>query len=70
MQVQRTVEGIEVSFTRRRYGHRQWFTWVFYRNGTDWLELGDPWPCFSPTNQEILEALQTRPIARDKLTGN
>jgi hypothetical protein len=42
----------EFSFKRRRYG-RTTYTWAFVKYGSDWLSLGDPWPCLTPKRSEL-----------------
>lgn len=53
------VAGKPVNFTRRRYGATT-FTWVSYHNGSQWVELGDPWPSLNVSREEIEKAIQQK----------
>ena len=54
------VDGIQVTFQRRRYG-RTTYTWVYANINADTSLgcecLGDPWPCIAPPITEIRRAL-------------
>ena len=51
------VDGVKISFVRRRYG-RTTYTWLHaFINGA-WDTIGDPWPCLNPPKREIKEALK------------
>lgn len=53
------VSGYPVHFTRRRYG-KTMFTWVSFYNGSEWIELGDPWPSLQVSATEIAEAIKAK----------
>ena len=48
-----TIDGIALTYTRRRYGNRT-YTWVYALLDDVWTDLGDPWP--SILEQFLLEA--------------
>jgi hypothetical protein len=50
------IDGRALAFTRRRYG-KTTYTWVFVWDGTQWVDLGDPWPVLSPKHSELKEAI-------------
>lgn len=54
------IDGIQVTFERRRYG-RQTYTWGFANINADTSlgceSLGDPWPCVTPKVSELRTAL-------------
>ena len=54
------IDGIQVTFTRRRYG-RQTYTWAHANINADTSlgcePLGDPWPCMTPKISELRAAL-------------
>ena len=46
-----TLDGIALTYTRRRYGNRT-YTWVQALLDDVWTDLGDPWPSIHvPQNQ-------------------
>lgn len=49
-----------VSFTRRRYGSRNWFCWVDVYLENRWQSLGDPWNKFRPQDDEIRQVIEQR----------
>ena len=50
--VDRILEGIALSFTRRRYSACT-YTWVEAWIGGQWVSLGDPWPCLTPSTKSL-----------------
>ena len=48
-----SILGLNVSFTRRRYGASQWYCWVHVELAGQWISLGDPWPCVTPKREEL-----------------
>ena len=58
MAVHRIVLHHPVNFVRRRYSDRT-FTWaeVFRKESSQWVSLGDPWPCLTPAKKELADAV-------------
>lgn len=47
------IEGLTFIFERRRYG-KDFFCWASVLNGSEALELGDPWPAANWPKRELL----------------
>lgn len=61
MFVNEIVDGIPLSYTRRRYGSTT-FTWVDAFIGGEWVSLGDPWPCIKPKRSDIIREISIRKV--------
>jgi hypothetical protein len=61
------VDGIQVCFEHRRYGH-QMYTWAYANINADTSLgcecLGDPWPCTTPKISEVRQALWFKLMGR------
>jgi hypothetical protein len=57
--VHRVVDGVAVSFERRRYPGTT-FTWAHAFIGGEWISLGDPWPCLNPKTTELRREIAIR----------
>jgi ribosomal protein L37AE/L43A len=72
----RILDGIALSYTRRRYGGTggTTYTWVEAWIGDAWISLGDPWPCLNPSTKSLREEINKRrpqtvycPVCNDTL---
>lgn len=64
MDVGRLLDGIPLSFTRRRYPGTT-YTWVKAFITGQWVDLGDPWPCVTPSKKSLrieIARRQTPPV--------
>lgn len=59
MNVSRLLDGIPISFTRRRYSNAT-FTWADAFINGQWVSLGDPWPCVNPPTKALREEVRRR----------
>lgn len=53
------IGGYAVRFERRKYS-RTYYTWVTFKSGEDWIDLGDPWPVKRPKHDEILRNIKSK----------
>lgn len=59
MDVDRILDGIPLSFTRRRYSACT-YTWVQAFIDGQWVDLGDPWPCLMPSTKSLVVEINRR----------
>lgn len=59
MAVASMVNGVPVSFTRRRYSNAT-FTWADAFIGGQWVSLGDPWQSINPPTKALAAAIAIR----------
>lgn len=59
MSVDVIVDGVCVSFTRRRYGTAT-YTWADALIDGSWVSLGDPWPCVRPKTSDLAREIRVR----------
>ena len=61
MSVDTIVDGVCVSFTRRRYGTTT-YTWAEALIDGLWVDLGDPWPCVRPKTSDLTREIGVRRV--------
>lgn len=58
--VANVIEGLPVSYERRRYGRAAFFCWVQVYHQGAWVSLGDPWPKVTPSRLELAQAIKVQ----------